>query len=181
MTKSSLQYAEILKVRSHLHELQYEHWRQHELYTWQWWTFVGMLIIPWIIWWRLVDKTRTAIILCYGLYLMCVVTAMDSLGAGLELWAYPITLIPVIPVAIALNCGMIPVAHMLIYQYFPSWKSFLVAELIISILGAFVAEHLAERVGIYLVLHWYHTWSFPIYMMKAVVGKWLIESIVYYR
>jgi hypothetical protein len=178
LTSNLSQYNDILAIQQNLHLLKYEHWRQYELFTWQWWTILGMLIIPWIVWWRLVDKSRTATILCYGLYLMIVVSALDLLGVGLQLWAYPITLIPTIPIAIPLNCGMMPVAHMLIYQYLPRWKSFLIAEIIVSALGAFVAEPLVEKVGIYLALHWHHIWSFPIYMMKAVIGKLLIECLV---
>lgn len=181
MTNNSLPYIEILDIQRHLHELQYEHWLRYELFTWQWWMLLGMLTLPWFLWWRFADKTRTAIILSYGLYLVLVVTAMDWIGAVLQWWIYPIKLTPILPFTIPLDWGMVPVTHMLIYQYFPRWKSFLVAETIVAALGAFVAESLGEWAGIYLALHWYHHWSFPVYIMKAVIGKWLIERIVYCR
>ncbi|MDF2569721.1 MAG: hypothetical protein K0R55_1325 [Sporomusa sp.] len=178
MTDSLHRYNEILAVQRHLHELQYEHWLHYELFTHQWWALVGVLIIPWIIWWRLVDKTRTAIILAYGIYIMFVVTAMDAIGSALQLWIYPIKLLPIIPDTVGIDWGLLTVAHMLIYQYNPQWRSFIVAETIFAAFLAFLGEPFAEWLELYRVLYWYHSWSFPIYVMKAVIGKWLIESLV---
>jgi hypothetical protein len=104
---------------------------------------------------------------------------MDVIGTTLSRWIYPVKLLPMIPYAFPLDWSMLPVLHMLIYQYFPRWKPFLIAELVAGGLLAFVGEPLAEWMGIYSVLHWQHIWSFPLYVMKAVVGKLLIESIVY--
>lgn len=104
---------------------------------------------------------------------------MDSLGQIFQLWLYPITLIPLFPFTAGIDWGILPVIHMLIYQYNPKWKSFLITETIVAAMLAFVGEPIAEWIGIYAVLHWYHHWSFPIYFMKAVIGKWLIESLVY--
>ncbi|HWR42263.1 CBO0543 family protein [Sporomusa sp.] len=181
MTDSSMQYNEILAVQSQLHELQYKHWLHHELFTYQWWALVVLLIIPWIIWWKLVDKTKTAIILAYGIYIMFVVTAMDAIGSALQLWIYPIKLLPIIPDSIGINWGLLTVAHMLVYQYFPRWKSFIVAESIFAAVLAFLGEPFAEWYGVYTPLQWEHISSFPIYLMKAVIGKWLIERLVFHK
>ncbi len=171
-------YNEILTLQSHIHELQYDYWLKNELFTHQWWALVGVLIIPWIIWWKLVDKRNIAIILAYGLYMMLIITAMDATGSVLHLWIYPITLLPIISNSISIDLGLLTVLQMLIYQYFPRWKAFILAESVFSALLAFIGEPFAEWYGIYLVLHWYHTWSFPIYILKAIVGKWLIEKII---
>ena len=179
MAYNAVQYNEMLTIQNHLHELQYDYWLKNELFTPQWWALVGVWLIPWFIWWRLVDKTRTALILAYGSYIMCAVTVMDTIGSSLHFWIYPIKIAPIIPVSFGIDWGLLPVAHMLIYQYCPRWKSFIIAESIFAALLAFVGEPFAEWYGIYLVLHWYHIWSLPIYITKAVIGKWLIERIVY--
>jgi len=181
MLCNSLNYAEILEAQKHLHELEYQHWLQYELFADQWWALVGVLVIPWFIWWKLVDETRTRIILAYGLYILFVVTAMDWLGVTMQLWIYPIKLLPIVPSILTLDWALLPVIHMLIYQYFPRWQSFLIAETICSVLLAFVGEPFAEWFGIYFVLHWYHIWSFPIYLLKTIFGKWLIENLVFRR
>jgi hypothetical protein len=181
MANSSLNYTEILDAQRHLHELQYKHWLQYELFTYQWWALLGVLIIPWLIWWRIVDKTRIAIIISYGLYIMFVVIAMDAIGIAHQLWIYPIKLIPIIAHLISIDWSLLPVINMLIYQCFPRWKPFLIAVTSLSALMSFVGEPLGEWVGIYFVLHWYHICSFPIYVMIAVSGKWLIEQLLYRR
>lgn len=177
MTSDFLIY-KILEGKKHIHELQLQHWLQYEFLTYQWWALLAALIIPWIIWWRLVDKTRTAIILAYGIYIIFVVTAMDAVGCAIQLWVYPITLLPIVPDSVGIDWGLLTVSHMLIYQYFPRWKSFILAESIFAAALAFLGEPFAEWLNLYRPLNWYHHWSFPIYVMKAVIGKWLIESIV---
>jgi hypothetical protein len=116
------QYAEILDIQRHLHELQYEHGLRNELFTWQWWALVALLIIPWLIWWKLVDRTRIGIILAYGIYIIFVVTAMDATGAALQYWMYPIKLLPAVPDSVGIDRGLLAVVHMFIYQYFPRWE-----------------------------------------------------------
>ncbi|MDD4600457.1 hypothetical protein SDC9_11283 [bioreactor metagenome] len=181
MPVSYPQYAEILEIKRHLNQLQYEHWLRNELFTWQWWVLVALLIIPWIIWWRLVDRSRVGVILAYGIYIMFIVTAMDATGSALEYWIYPIKLLPVVPDSVGFDWGLLTVVHMLIYQYYPRWKQFILAEVIAAVLLAFVGEPLTERIGVYFALHWYHHWSFPIYVLKAVTGKLLIDNIVYHQ
>lgn len=181
MTDSLTQYNEILALQTRLHELQYQHWLQHELFTPQWWALLAVLIIPWIIWWKLVDKTKTGTILAYGLFIILEITAMDATGAALQYWIYPIKLLPVVPDTVGIDWGLLAVAHMLIYQYFPRWKSFIVAETIFAVVLAFLGEPFAEWWKLYYVLNWYHHWSLPIYVIKAIFAKWLIERLVYSR
>lgn len=175
------QYAEILEAHSHLHQLMYEHWRQYEFLTYQWWLLLGVLIIPWFIWWKLVDKTRVAIIFSYGLFIMFLVITMDALGIVNKLWIYPVKLLPIIPHTISIDWSMLPILHMLLYQYFPHWKSFLIAETAAAALLAFVGEPIATRLGVYYILYWQHIWSFPIYVGKAVLAKWFIERLIHHR
>lgn len=42
-------YAELLEAHREFHELDVEYWRQHELFTCQWWALFIVLFIPWII------------------------------------------------------------------------------------------------------------------------------------
>ena len=170
---------EILDAHSKFHCLEYEKWRHHELFTWQWWAHLAVLIIPWLIWWKLVDRNRKAQILCYGFIVMFFIILMDAHGIVFRLWIYPIRLFPLIPHAVSIDWGLLPVVHMLIYQYFPRWKQFLLAETVAAALLAFVGEPFAIWINVYQPLHWQHIWSFPIYILKAVVGKLLMEKIIY--
>lgn len=181
MPASYPEYAEILALKGYLNALQYQHWLHYELYTWQWWALVAVLIIPWIIWWRLADKSRVGIILAYGLYTMLVVTAMDATGSALLLWIYPVKLLPVVPDTVGVDWGLLTVAHMLIYQYFPRWRPFIIAQTIMAGLFAFVGEPFAEWIGIYQPLSWYHYWSVPLYIVISMVGKLVIDSLAYRR
>lgn len=174
-------YMEIQAIRDQLHALQYEYWRQHELFTYQWWALLAVMIIPWVIWLRLVDRKRTAVILSYGLIILFAVIAMDVFGMVHKLWIYPINLIPIIPHVTPIDWSLLPVLYMLIYQYFPRWKEFIIAQTIAAVFLAFIGEPFCEWIGVYRMLNWQHIWSFPIYIITAMVGKWFIETIVYRR
>lgn len=172
-------YAAILEAHRHLHALQYQHWVKYQLFTPVWWTLVAVGIVPWIIWWKLVDRQRIAVIFSYGMLIMYFIITMDALGIVYQRWIYPIKVLPIIPHETSLDWGMLPVIHMLIYQYFPRWRSFLIAETATAAALAFLGETFAEQIGVYFVLNWKHIWSFPIYIAKAIVTKLLIEKLLF--
>lgn len=173
----SSEYTELLNAHQAYHHLEFVHWQQ-QVFSPQWWLLLGLFFVPWLVWWRLADKSRMPIILSYGLIIMLFVIGMDALGIAFHCWMYPIKLLPVIPHEVTIDWSMLPVYHMLIFQYFPRWRSFIIVELIGSALLAFVGEPIAERIGIYYVLNWQHIWSFPIYFLKAVIGKGIIDYLV---
>jgi len=68
-----------------------------------------MLILPWFILWKLVDRRRLLEILVYGLLISTIVTVLDEVGCQLNLWEYRIDLEPLFPRLIAMNFTMLPV------------------------------------------------------------------------
>jgi len=49
---------QIAELEKQLVQLKIEHWLKEDLFTPQWWLMLVFLLIPWILWWRYVDKTR---------------------------------------------------------------------------------------------------------------------------
>ncbi|MCX7781646.1 MAG: hypothetical protein N2491_12200 [Negativicutes bacterium] len=115
----------------------------------------------------------------YGQLIMFFILGLDAAGIAGQYWIYPIKLLPVIPHEVAIDCGLLPVLHMLIYQYFRQWKTFLLAEVIAAAILAFGGEIFAEMIGVYLILKWQHIWSVPIYTAKAIVARLIIDSLLY--
>ncbi len=170
-------YAEILEAHRRLHELQYQHWLNYELFTPQWWAQLAVVILSWLVWWKLVDKSRIAAAVTFGLFIIFQIMLMDATGIYMEYWVYPIKLLPVIPHFLATDWGLLPALHMLVYQAFPRWRSFLAAEITLALLLAFVGEPIAEWIGIYRPLHWPHLSSLPLYAAKGLVAKLLTEKL----
>jgi hypothetical protein len=158
--------------------LQFEHWCRFELFSFQFWLLLAMLIIPWIIWVRLADKKRLAEIFIYGLLVMTVVTFLDEFGCQLNLWEYYIDIEPYFPRLIPMNFSMLPVWYMLVYQYACRWKSFLLANFFSAAFFTFVGEPMLVALKIYVLFTWKHIYSFPIYIIIAVLLKALTMLVM---
>lgn len=172
---------EIVALQRQLTEYRFEQWGQESLLAPQWWCLIFLLIIPWPIWCKLVDRKRILEISMFGALTIGLITVMDALGLELGLWGYKYKIIPLLPGLLPLDLSVLPVMHMLIYQYFRPWKSFLIALLITGCGLAFVGEPLMVRMGIYQIYHWQYIYSLPIYIAKAVACRLILTNLMNMR
>lgn len=164
------------KIQEQMDVMLHSYW-SHNLFKWQWWLLLGLTIIPWVIWWKVVDKKRVHEIFGMGFVVTIIATLLDVLGWNHYMWTYPIQLLPMCTPLFPFDLTIVPVSHMLVYQYFRTWKSFILAEIVAALFFAFISEPLLVKFGIYKVIKWKHLYSFPIYLGKTIVGKWLIEKM----
>jgi len=167
----------IIEVQRQLTAIRLNHWLNEEVFAWQWWFLLAFMIISYVVLWKLLDRKRVYEILCFGLLIAITATILDVLGNELTLWVYPNKLVPIIPRLIELDLASIPVAYMLIYQWFPQWKRFIWALILFSAFGSFVMEPFFVWAQMYQPLTWKHIYSFPIYILLGIVYKWVIEKI----
>jgi hypothetical protein len=80
VNKSFPSYDDVEKARSIFKEIAYEHWLNDDLLTWKWWLILGLTIIPWIIWWKIVDRSRRQEIFVFGLIIGILAMILDNLG-----------------------------------------------------------------------------------------------------
>jgi len=171
-------FEQVLDAEEKVTQIEYMHWIKNEVFTFQFWLLVAMLIVPWIIWWKLVDKKKFLEISIYGLLVITVVTFLDEVGCQLNLWEYRFDIEPLFPRLIPMNFAMFPVGYTLVYQYFPKWKSFIIANIVTGALFAFVGEPIFIAIKIYVLLGWKHIYSFPIYIVIAIALKALTQLIM---
>ena len=67
---------------------------------------------------------------------------------------------------------------MLVYQYFGRWKSYILVNIVMAAVMAFVYEPISVGIGIYTALNWESVYSFPLYVVKAAIIKRLVEAVV---
>jgi len=171
-------FAEVLEAQKRLTDLSYECWVDHCLFTFQWWLLLFILLVPWFIWWKFVNKKRLTEILSYGLLVVITTCLLDEIGSSLNFWGYPYKIVPLIPRLIAVNFTALPVVYMFIYQYFSEWKLFAMASVLMAALFAFIGEPIIIWLDIYRMYHWNHIYSFFIYIIIALFLRWLIQTIV---
>ncbi len=168
----------ILELQRQLVQTSINYWIEHIFNTWQWWLNVTTLILPIIIWWKLVDKKSLKNILIYGFFASGFAVLFDIIGETLVLWEYPYLLIPMDYILIDTDYSVFPVAYMLAYQYFPKWKGFIISNIFISAVFSFLAEPLLVLLGFYELHGWKFIYSFPIYVAIAIICKFIAEFFI---
>ncbi|MGI6453054.1 MAG: CBO0543 family protein [Syntrophomonadaceae bacterium] len=148
------------------------------LFEWQWWVLLATLIIPLVIWWKLVDKDRFFQIAFFGFLAFLIALETDMLGHQLGLWHYPHRLVFIGPRLMEIDISLFPVTYMLVYQYFQSWKRYLIAAAIVTLTFSFVGEPLLVYMGIYELITWKHWYSLPIYFLIFVFLKWFVDKLI---
>lgn len=168
----------IFELETQLTQIRIETWLHHDLFSYQWWLLVAVLFIPWLLWWKWVDKKRLTEITLFGAVIWIIASFLDATMSEIGLWEYNFYVIPYWPRLITADFTIIPVTYMFIYQYFKKWKSFLWAMLVVSLFFAFVGEPLLVWLDIYTLHTWKHFYSLPIFFTMAVSIKCLTHWIL---
>jgi hypothetical protein len=155
MLMNRREYLEIInRLELEAFQLNLEGWLKNELFTWEWWILVVFLISPWILWVKLAKGTKIMETILFGSLVIIPTTYPDALVIALEFWRYPVKLLPFTPRAIPFDMSMVPVAFMLLYQYFGTWTSFCVSLVIMSLVYAFIGEPLSTWLGLVNYVNW---------------------------
>jgi hypothetical protein len=175
-------------MNDQLHDIQQnsayfelQRWLQDGLLTWTWWFMLAMFILPWCIFLWLVDRKRAPSIWLFGLVVIIISSFIDDLGAELGYWIYPIKLVPFSLIAFPFDFSPIPVAQMLIFQYFTTWRSFSIALFLQAILFSFIGEPFSIWAGAVDYYGWNYFHSFLFYMIAGTISRafvmyWISKS-----
>lgn len=168
---------QIAEMMRQLSEARIANWLDDKIGSWRWWVLVGVLIMPWFIWYKLVDKKKLPEISLFGLVVMVFTITLDEFGFAACLWNYPIEVIPIFPRLTSADYTVVPVVYMLLYQYFPTWKSFFWGLITISTVFSFIAEPLLVYFGFYIIIKWLFWYSFIIYIVMGLLSRWIARKI----
>jgi len=72
---------------------------------------------------------------------------------------------------------MVPVAYMLLYQYFRTWKFFITALIIMALTYAFIGEPFCEWVELVYYLEWRYSYSFIYYIIVGIGTRALLLKL----
>jgi hypothetical protein len=164
----------IIDKQHQLSQIRISDWINREVFSFQWWLLVAVLIIPWIIWWKCVDRKRLLEITLFGAIISIISFCLDSTLTELTLWGYQYKIFPVWPILMSVDFSMIPVSFMFVYQYFRETKKFIIAMAVVAAVFAFIAEPLLVWIGIYRLYKWEYFYSFPVYIVMGIFVRWLV-------
>lgn len=167
-------FESLTRMQRELAETRINYWLENNVLTWGWWLTILLLIAPWFIWWRLVDRRRLTEMLSY-IYISFVITIiLDSLGSELSWWAYPNSPTPFTHALIPYNLTILPVIYSLVYQYVTKWKPYILVHIALCFIFSFIAEPLLKVLNLYVTYQWKSVYSLPIYLSIAIVTKWIV-------
>jgi hypothetical protein len=156
---------------------RFDEWINNDLFHYRWWVLLALFILCEYLWWKTVDKSRLNEIILYAAFVTIMILALDELGTELTLWYYPINIFPLFPPIAAIDLSCLPLVYSLIYQYFRTWKSFIIASIIMSIISCFVLEPIFVWSGIYKMITWKSYYGLPIYFSIALCAKCAVVKI----
>ncbi len=154
-----------------------DEWLQNEVFSFKWWVLLVLFILMAVLWWKLADKTRLSELFLYTAFIVIYIIVLDELGEELSLWYYTVDLIPWFPPITAVDISCMPLVYMLIYQRFKTWKSFIIATVIMSVVFCFIFEPIFDWVGIYKMLTWKSYYGLPLYFLIAVASKAAVSLV----
>lgn len=171
-------FEEVYNIQSAADQAGRDFWFDSVVFTYQWWLLVALIIIPFVLWWKIVDRKRLFEITTYGLFVALLAGLLDAIGVELDAWDYKYDLIPLLDVFIVYDVSILPISYMLLYQYFQTWRSFLIAHIVLSFAFAFIAEPLLVWLDIYQLMEWKHIYSVPGYFFIAISLRWLMGRLL---
>ncbi|MBB6215413.1 hypothetical protein HNQ80_001502 [Anaerosolibacter carboniphilus] len=102
----------ILELQRKLRDASMNYWIKHVFNTWQWWLNIATLILPVVLWWKLVDKRKLMKIVIYGFFASAFAVFFDTIGETSVLWEYPYLIIPMDYILIDTDYSVLPIAYM---------------------------------------------------------------------
>lgn len=168
---------QIAEAEKQLAQMKIANWLAQDLFSPVWWLMLAMLVIPWLIWWKYVDRNRILQITLYGMLVLILSSYLDAIGSELVLWQYNRMLIPLWSRLVAVDFSVMPVTYMFVYQYFRSWPTFALASVAVGAVYAFLAEPVMIRLGIYQLNEWSHWYSLVIYIVMALSLRLLVDKL----
>jgi len=169
------QLAEMVRL---LTQARIENWLGECVGSWRWWLLLGVSIIPWLFWIKVAARKQIHELMLFGLFMILGSLTLDELGFELSLWSYPFSLIPVFPRLASADYTMLPVVYMLVYQYFPTWKSFFRASVVVAFVFSFIAEPLLVKFGFYVLIKWTYWVSFIVYIPLGLLARWITKLLM---
>ncbi|MGI8383936.1 CBO0543 family protein [Robertmurraya sp. P23] len=149
-------------------------WLENEFLTWEWWVLLSFFVVPWILWFIMKKRKWFVESLLFGMIVMNVTLLLDTVGMQFSFWEYPVEFLPVIPRGFPFDVSMVPVAFILLFQYFQTWKSFIIAQVIMAVAYAFVGEPFCEWLHFVRYIKWNYLYSFVYYIILGIVVRALI-------
>ncbi|WP_284641166.1 CBO0543 family protein [Paenibacillus silviterrae] len=145
--------------------------------TWQFWTILAMLIIPLILVYRFIDRTKIYQIAFFGFATHVLFAYTDVFGIRYGLWGYPYQVIPFLP-SVSLDAALIPVAIMFVYQWtLKRGKNFHLYAVLTALAFGFGFKPLLVMFGLFEKYKWVNYFIIFLIYITLYEAAYLLTSL----
>jgi len=151
----------------------YQHWVSAEVFTVGWFVMIGVLLVTYAIWFKLVDKSRIRDLLLLGSLLAVGFGVVGIiLGDNYGFWDFHIRPVPMTTTLFTVSYTIGPILYMMVAQYTTSWKSYLIWSSIGTAVITFGLLPIYGMLGIVTLHNNYNFfYNFIYYMTGAIIGR----------
>ncbi len=111
------QFDKAVQLREDSTDLFIQIWKEYHLYsTLEFWIMVSVLVVPLVILFFKIDKSKIFLIGFYGYSVHVILAYGDIYGMNAGYWHYPFQLLPALP-SLSVDASIVPVGCMLMYQW----------------------------------------------------------------
>lgn len=166
------------------HQLQLQIWDvtwnryiTQELFSYQWWGVLILLLALYVIWLKLLDKSRAFEIILFGSFVAVQAVFIDIAGFSMGLWQHNIRLFPFVPGVFPIDFTVVPILLMLAQQYCSSWSKYLMWSALASILFSFGISPAFQYFDIKAYYNWNFSYFFFLMMVVAITSRATIQMV----
>ncbi len=166
------------------HQLQLQIWDitwnrylTEELFSSRWWGALIFLAVLYVIWLKLLDKSRAFEITLFGSFVAVQAVIVDIAGFSMGLWQHNIRLFPIIPSVFPVDFTVVPILLMLAHQYGATWSKYLTWSALAAFLFSFVISPAFQFFDIKAYYNWHFAYFVILMMIVAIVSRLTIEMV----
>lgn len=149
-----------------------EVWNEFVFLSWRWWFLLLSFIIAWTLWVIFRKKESTDRLLYAGVVTMLVSILLDGSGYCIGLWYYNYEVVPIPPINLEYDIGLLPVMVMFFIQIKPKVHPF-IKGVILSGFTSFVYEPIFKALDFFAYPKWEYIYSFVIYIIIYLIANYV--------
>src|SRR5437764_10411023 len=88
---------ELIHLTNKITAVRSNYWLHEVVLSFNWWFLLILTIVPWILWWNVVERKRIVEILFYGSLISLFAILSDDIGSYFGFWIYKYQLVPISP------------------------------------------------------------------------------------
>ncbi|MEH7301016.1 CBO0543 family protein [Neobacillus drentensis] len=177
MRDETIMYSHLEKAFNKYLTSETEIWLHQDIFSAHWWSIVILNAIFFVLLLILIDRYRIVLISLAFMVSFVISGIADEIGNYFDYWEYPHQFLIFTHRFNAVDFAVIPVLMTLCYQYFRKWKTYLVAQVIVSAVISFIGIPLCVYFHLYSMENWNYFNSFIVSIILFIVLKMIVDFI----